>query len=143
MYYQYTILDEIVRKMQTGEVISGFMIEGSDKICVAYGKNRRGEKMNVIGIQRVNKGRGHNVLGMAYVKCVLDPEEKAFKYQGIYDFIEYYEVKHYCLLLPFIDEGNFGGHVVVVYDNWDVGNINFKKVLPCLCKIFFVYNVLS
>ena len=44
MYDQYKSLDNIVRKMQTGEVISGFMIEGSDKICVAYGKDRRGGK---------------------------------------------------------------------------------------------------
>ena len=40
----------ILLGMQTGEVISGLMIEGSDKICVAYGKNCHGEKMNVIGI---------------------------------------------------------------------------------------------
>ena len=65
--------------------------------------------MNVIGIQRVNKGRGDKVLGLAYVKCVLDPEVLAFKDQGIYDFIEDYGVEHYCLLLPFIDEGNFEG----------------------------------
>ena len=44
MYYQYKSLDDIVRKMQTGEVISGFMIAGSDKICVANGKNCRGGK---------------------------------------------------------------------------------------------------
>ena len=50
MYYQYKSLDDIVRKMQTGEVISGFMIEGSDKICVVYGKDRCGGKMNVMGV---------------------------------------------------------------------------------------------
>ena len=83
------------------------------------------------------------MLGMAYVKGVLDPEEKAFKDQGIYDFIEYYGVKHYCLLLPFTDEDNFEGHMAVVYDDWDVGGISFKKVLPCLCEILFGYNVLS
>ena len=37
--------------MQTGEIISGFMVEGRDKICVVYGKNWCGEKMNAIGIQ--------------------------------------------------------------------------------------------
>ena len=52
---------------------------------------------------RVNKGKGHTVLGMACVKYVLDPEEKVFKDQGIYNFIEYYGVKNYCLLLTFID----------------------------------------
>ena len=119
------------------------MIEGNNKICVSYGKNRRGGKMNVIGIQRVNKGREHKVLGLAYVRHVLDPEVNAIKDQGIYDFIEYYGVKHYCLLLPFIDVGNFEGHMAVVYDNCDVGDINFKKVLPTLCKIVFGYNILS
>ena len=99
--------------------------------------------MNVIGIQRVNKGRGHKVLGLAYVKCLLDPENMAFRDQGIYDFIENYGVKHYCLLLPFIDEGNFEGNMAVVYDDWDVGDINFKKVLPTLCEILFGYDVLS
>ena len=88
MCYQYKSVDNIVRKIRTGKVIPGFMIEGSNKICVAYGKNRRGGEMNVIGIQRVNKGRGHKVLGIAYVKCVLDREKKIFKDQGIYDFIE-------------------------------------------------------
>ena len=57
------------------------------------------------------------MLGMAYVKCVLDPEEKSFTDQGIYDFIEYYGVKHNCLLLPFIDEGNLEGNMAVVYDD--------------------------
>jgi hypothetical protein len=36
---------------------------------------------------------------------------------GIYDFVEDYGVNHYCLLLPFIDEGNFEGNVAVVYDD--------------------------
>ena len=46
MYYQYKHLDDIVSKMQTGEVISEFMIEGSNTICVAYGKHCRGGEMN-------------------------------------------------------------------------------------------------
>ena len=44
IHYQYKSLDDIVRKMRIREVISGFMIEGSNKICVSYGKNRRGKK---------------------------------------------------------------------------------------------------
>ena len=119
MYYQYKSLDDIIRKMRTGEIISGFMIKGSNKIYVAYGKNRRGGNMNVIGIQRVNKGRGHKVLGLAYVKYLLDPENMAFRDQGICDFIENYGVEHYCVLLPFIDEGNFEGNMA---------DINFQKV---------------
>ena len=52
-------------------------------------------------------------------------------------------MEHYCLLLPCIDEGKFEGNMAVVYDDWDVGDINFKKVLPTLCEILFGYKVLS
>ena len=65
MYYQYKNVDDIVQKMITGEVTSGFRFEGSDKICVAYGKKCHGGKKNVIWIQGVDKGRGHNMLGLA------------------------------------------------------------------------------
>ena len=74
---------------------------------------------------------------------VLDPGEKSLKDEGIYDFIEYYGVKHYFILLQFIDEGKVEGNMAVVYDNWDVGDTNFKTVLPYLCEILFGYNVLS
>jgi hypothetical protein len=80
IYYQYNSLEDVVRKMQTGEVISGFMIEGSE--YVAYGNNCCGGEMHVIGIQRVNKGRGHTVLGMAYVNCVHDPGTKHLRTRG-------------------------------------------------------------
>ena len=80
------------------------------------------------------------MLGLAYVKGVLDPEEKAFKDQGIYDIIEYYGVKQYCLLLLFIDGGKFEGHMAVVYDDCGVGDIDFKKVLPSVCNILSGYT---
>ena len=43
MYHQYKRLDDILRKTRTGDVICGFMIEGSNKTCVLYGKNCREE----------------------------------------------------------------------------------------------------
>ena len=94
-----------------------------------------------LGMQRVNKGRGHKVLGIAYVKCVLDLEKKTFKDQGIYDFMEDFWVKNYCLFLSFIDGGEFEGNVAVMYYDWDVENINFNKCLPSLCENLFGYNI--
>ena len=49
--------------------------------------------MHVIGIHRVNKGIGHKVLGLAYVKCILDQECKATKDQSLYKFGEDFGVK--------------------------------------------------
>ena len=89
--------------MQTGKVVSGFVIEGSVKICVVYGMSCCGREMIVIGIQRVNKGRGNKVLGLARLNYALDPESKAFKGQGLYDCIEDCWVKKYCLLPLLID----------------------------------------
>ena len=40
IYFQYKTREEIERKFQTGEVISGFMITGIKKICIAYGEEK-------------------------------------------------------------------------------------------------------
>ena len=137
MYYQHNSFDDIKRKLRTCEVITGFMIQGSNKICVVYGNNQRGGKMNVTSTHRANKGRGHKVLSLAYVICKLDPECKATKYQGIgvYNFVENFGVKNDCLLLPFINLGVFEGNMVVVYDDWDVCGITFNK-----CLLLYVQN---
>ena len=42
--------------------------------------------MNVIGIQQVNKGQGHKVLGLAYVKYELDNEKHSFIDVDIKDY---------------------------------------------------------
>jgi hypothetical protein len=65
IYYQNNIFDYGGRNMQTGKVVSGFVIEGSVKICVVYGMSCCGREMILIGTQRVNKGRGKKVLGLA------------------------------------------------------------------------------
>jgi hypothetical protein len=62
-----------------------------------------GREMILIGTQRVNKGRGKKVLGLAWLNYALDPESKAFKGQGLYDCIEDCWVKKYCLLPLLID----------------------------------------
>jgi hypothetical protein len=97
--------------------------------------------MNAIGIHKVNKGTSYKVLGLASVKYILDPECKAMKDQGIYKFVEGFGIKHYCLVLPFIVQGVFEGKMALVYDDWDVGNINFNKGLSSLCAKLFEYNV--
>ena len=42
--------------------------------------------MNVVGVRHVNPGHGHKVVGLAYVKCVLDNERLVLKDVNIEDF---------------------------------------------------------
>ena len=52
-------------------------------------------------------------------------------------------MKHYCLLLPLIMDGNFAGKFAIVYDDWDVGDENFRKSLPNICKFCFANDVMA
>ena len=143
MYFQYKTREEIERKFRTGKVISGFMITGSKKICIAYRKKQRRGEMNVVGVRRVNPGHGHKVLGFAYVKCVLDDEKFVLQDVHIDDFMIHNNVNHYCLLLPFIDRGVFSSHFAVIFDDWDVGDLYFNKCLPMLCSLLFSHQVIK
>ena len=95
----------------------------------------------MIGIKKVNKRTGHKVFNLAYMKYILDPEYKTMKDQGVYKTLTDFGVKHYCIYLLFINKGVFEGNTAVVYDDWDVGDINLKKFLPSLCAKLFRYNV--
>ena len=141
MSYQYKTLEEIERKFWTGEVVSGSMISGSKKICITNGKNRRSGKMNVAGVRRVNPGHGHKVVGLTFVKCVLDDERLVLKDVNIEDFTTQNNVKNYCLLLPFIDRGVISSEFAVMFEDWDVGDLYFNKCLPSLCSLIFSTQV--
>ena len=52
-------------------------------------------------------------------------------------------MKHYCIMLPLLDDGEFLSEFAIIYDDWDVGDENFKKCLPCLCPMCFEKDVLS
>ena len=45
------------------------------------------------------------------------------------------KIANYCLLLSWINdsEPSFDKEFAVVYDDWDVGDINHNKVLPGVC----------
>ena len=49
----------------------------------------------------------------------------------------------YYSLLPYIDNSDFKQEFVVVYDDWDVGDDFFRKILPSLCPLLFEIDVFS
>ena len=86
--------------------------------------------MNVIAVRRKNCGMGRVGAGLAFVKCQIDE-----KHKHIMDYsVEKMEsqIANYCLLLPWINDSEpaFDQEFAVVYDDWDVGDINHDKVLP-------------
>ena len=93
--------------------------------------------MNVIGVHRVEPGHGHKVVGLSYVKYVLDGERFAYQDVDVDVFMEQMDVQNYCLILSFIDRGVFGSDFAVVFDDWDVGDLYFNKCLPSLCALLF------
>ena len=142
MYYQYKTLEEIERRMSLGEVVSGFTFEGNgDKIIISYGERRRSGLMSCIEVQRLNKGEARKCVGLAYVKCQLDKNISTLIDVDV-ETIES-RIEHHCLMLPLVDEGLFVQEFAIVYDDWDVGNEYFKKVLPSLCPLCFATDVLS
>jgi len=144
MYNQYVSLEEIKRKMRVGEVMSGFTFQGNtDKIIIAYGEHRRSGVMKCIGITRYEKDYSKHCIGIAYVKCELDNTMENALYSQEIDVKEVESmIKHYCLLLPLMKEGNFNNEFVMVYDDWDVGDEHFRKSLPSLCPMCFETDVL-
>ena len=52
-------------------------------------------------------------------------------------------IDHYCLLLPLINDGKFNGDYGLIYEDWDVADEYFKKILPCLCSLLFNINVMA
>jgi len=142
MYYQYKTLEEIERRMSLGEVLSGFTFEGNgDNIMIAYGEKRRSGLMNCIGITRLRKGVAKKVVGLAFVKCQLDDTSNVIKDVDV-EILES-KMKHYCIMLPLLDDGDFFSEFAIIYDDWDVGDENFRKCLPSLCPLCFERDVLS
>ena len=142
MYYQYNTLDEVLRRFESGEVLSGFTVEGGgENIMIAYGTKRRSRLVNCISISRLNSGQSTKCIGLAYVKCQLDEQSDELfgvDVDGVEELID-----HYCLLLPLIQDSRFDGGYAVIYDDWDVGDEFFKKYLPCLCPLLFNTNVMG
>ena len=152
MYYQYKTLEEIERSMSLGEVLSGFTFEGNgDNIMIAYGERRRFSLLSCIGITRLKKGVAQKCAGLAFVKCRLDDAGNILENVDV-ETLES-KMKHYCIMLPLLDNGDFGAQFAIVYDDWDVGDDFFWKwdvgdeffwkCLPSLCTMCFEVDILS
>ena len=49
------------------------------------------------------------------------------------------KMENYCLLLPYVQKGvPFAQQFAVVFHDWDVIGILWEKILPRLCKVFFL-----
>jgi len=103
---------------------------------VAYGETRRREFMNCVELKRQNKGIAHKFVGLAYVQFEMT-KDKLNSLEGVHVSTTELRMDHYFLMLPLIDSGNFAQNFAVIYNDWDVGDENFKKGLPNLCPSCF------
>ena len=68
------------------------------------------------------------VMGLTYIKC----EQLGTMMETNVNMTEE-NIQNYVLLLPLIIEENFVQEYVVIFHDWDVGNIKHEKKLPDLC----------
>ena len=89
--------------------------------------------MNVVAVRRKERGLGRHGVGLAFVKCKIDVEWKHLMDYSVEKMES--NIANYCLLLPWINDSkpSFDKEFAVVYDDWDVGDINHNKVLPGVC----------
>jgi hypothetical protein len=140
-YFRYESFEEVRRKFEAGEVISGFTLEstGSDT-WVAYGDH--GKKVNIVRINKVTRVEKRKECGFLYIKCELglNVDDSNMTVDGLAA-----NMVNYCLFLPFVHnkENRFGRKFAIIYDDWDMCNELGKKELPHLCTILFRDNVLD
>jgi hypothetical protein len=141
MYYQYKTLAEIQERFSCGEVISGFTLVGDQhKIWIAYGKKRRSGLMNIVSIDRVDYGLAMKSMGLAYVSCKLEDQRDELWSLDVKTVED--KISSHCMLLPYIETGQFRELFTLIYDDWDIGDENFQKCLPMVCSTLFKTNVL-
>ena len=141
MYYQYKDLEEVRRRVREGKVLSGFSFDNNDcRIMIAYGNKRRSGVMSCVSISRLNPGHLLKSIGLAYVQCRLD-EASSLLLDVNVEVVEN-AIANYCLLLPFINKAEFTDKYAVIYDDWDAGDEDFKKILPIVCSILFGTDVM-
>ena len=72
-YFRYESLEEIERKVEVGEVISGFTLESTgDDTWVAFGDN--GKKVNIVRINKLTKTPKRRECGFMYMRCEIGPQ---------------------------------------------------------------------
>ena len=143
MYYQYETLEKIQCRISQEKVVSGFTLNNNlSKLIIGYGKKRRSGFMNCVEVRRINKGSARKCVGLAFVKVHRDDDQNKIMEDVEVSFLEKNMV-NYFLLLPLLVDGNFDDEFAAVYDDWDVGDENFRKCLLVLCTICLQSNVLA
>ena len=98
--------------------------------------------MNLAVVERVHRGRCVHAMGLPYVKCRLNPEKAELMTQSV-DEVEGV-ITGYCLLLPYREGKNtFKQEYAVIYDDWDVGNKDFKKEKMSVSGTAFMVDVMD
>ena len=110
------------------------------KILIAYGKKRRSGLMNIVSIERVDNGSAMKSMGLAYVSCKL--EDQRHELMSLDVKVVEDQISSHCILLPYIETGEFRELFAIIYDDWDIGDENFGKCLPRSCSTLFKTNVL-
>ena len=137
------MLRSFEKKIQTGDIMLCFtmpVISGS-KIYIAYGRQRRMNRVNIIGVSRQQVGSAKMCLGLAYVKCEMD-EDKYAAVDVSLDETEH-TMRSYGLRLPFEQDEKFQHRHAIVYHDWDVGDIMFEQMLPNICEECFNVDLLE
>ena len=80
------------------------VISGS-KIYIAYGRQRRTNRVSIIGVSRQQIGMAKMCLGLAYVKCEMDEDKYAAVDVSLVQ--TGHAMRYYGLLLPFVQDENF------------------------------------
>ena len=140
-YFRYESLEEIERKVEVGEVISGFTLESTgDDTWVAFGDN--GKKVNIVRINKLTKMPKRRECGFMYMRCEIGPQVD--NPNMTVDGLEMIMVR-YCLFLPFVynKEDSFGREFAIIYDDWEVCNDLGYREIPHLCETLFRNNVLD
>ena len=98
--------------------------------------------MNQAIVERVHRGKYVIGIGLPFVKCVLHPEKDDWKRKAVKDVEDV--ISNYCLLLPYVEKDSpFKQEYAIIYDDWDVGTIDFEKQKMTVCEDVFVVDVMD
>ena len=100
------------------------VISGS-KMYIAYGCQRRINRVSIIGVSRKQRGSANMCLGFAYVNCEIN-EDKHAAIDVSLDKTEH-AMRSYGLLLSFEQDKKFQHRHAIVYHDLDVRDIMFEK----------------
>ena len=108
---------------------------------IAYGRHRRGNKVNIIGVTKLDRGCATMVLGFAYVKCKMKANVYSAEDLPLQEMEQ--QMISYALLLPLEKHKIYQKKRAIVYHDWDVGDKVFEKRLPNICNECFKVKVIN